>query len=385
MRYYIIAGEASGDLHASNLMKAFKEQDADYDFRYWGGDLMQQQGGTLVRHYKDTAVMGLWDVLMNLRSIKRNFKLCQDDLLAYKPDVLILVDYAGFNLRMAKFAHEHNILVYYYISPKLWAWNQKRVKKVKANVDRMFTILPFETTFFQKHGVEVQYSGNPVLDAIDNRANKDETFEDFVSRNHLDNRPKVALLAGSRKGEISYNLPDMLQLVDKFPEYQFVIAGAPSFEVSEYDSFIENKDVAVVSGQTYELLQQARAAMVTSGTATLETALLNCPQVVCYKMWGGAFTDFIAKKILIKVPYISLVNLVLDKEAVLELFQKDFSIEKLENELRLLLDESARRKEMLIDYNELHERMGGPGSSSRTVQLMLNSLAQDGKYNAVDN
>lgn len=377
MRYYIIAGEASGDLHASNLMKAFKEQDAQADFRYWGGDLMKEQGGTLVRHYKDTAVMGLWDVLMNLNSIKKNFKLCQDDILAYQPDVLVLVDYAGFNLRMAKFAHQHNVLVYYYISPKIWAWNQKRVKKIKANVDRMFTILPFETKFFEEHGVEVQYSGNPVLDAIDNRENKGESFEAFVERNQLDERPKVALLAGSRKGEISYNLPDMLQMVDKFPQYQFVIAGAPSFAVEEYQPFINGKDVAVVSGQTYQLLQQARAALVTSGTATLETALLDCPQVVCYKMWGGSFTDFVAKKILIKVPYISLVNLILDKEAVLELFQNDFSLEKLESELGQLLQDSDRRKEMLTDYEELHERMGGPGSSSRTARLMLEALEKD--------
>jgi len=377
MRYYIIAGEASGDLHASNLMKAFKEQDSEADFRYWGGDLMKEQGGTLVRHYKDTAVMGLWDVLMNLNSIKKNFKLCQDDLLAYEPDVLILVDYAGFNLRMAKFAHQNNILTYYYISPKIWAWNQKRVKKIKANVDRMFTILPFETTFFEKHGVEVQYSGNPVLDAIDNRDNKDEAFETFIERNKLDKRPKVALLAGSRKGEISYNLPDMLEMVDKFKNFQFVIAGAPSFSVDEYKPYIGSKDVAVVSGQTYQLLQQATAALVTSGTATLETALLNCPQVVCYKMWGGAFTDFIAKKILIKVPYISLVNLVLDKEAVLELFQSDFSLEKLDQELGALLDDSPRRTEMLKDYDELHRRMGSHGSSYRTVELMLASLAID--------
>ena len=377
MRYYIIAGEASGDLHASNLMKAFKEKDLEAEFRYWGGDLMKEQGGTLVRHYKDTAVMGLWDVLMNLNSIKKNFKLCQNDILDFKPDVLILVDYAGFNLRIAKFAHKHNILTYYYISPKVWAWNQKRVKKIKASIDRMFTILPFETKFFQEHGVEVQYSGNPVLDAIHNRDDKDESFDRFIKRNGLDSRPKVALLAGSRKGEISHNLPDMLEMVDKFPEFQFVIAGAPSFAVEEYRPYIDGRDVAVVTGQTYQLLQQARAALVTSGTATLETALLNCPQVVCYKMWGGSFTDFIAKKILIKVPYISLVNLVLDREAVLELFQNDFSLRKLQDELMLLLGDTERRNRMLADYEDLHERMGGPGSSARTAQLMLEALKKD--------
>jgi len=377
MRYYLIAGEASGDLHASNLMKAFKAQDAEADFRYWGGDLMKAQGGTLVRHYKDTAVMGLWDVLMNLNSIKKNFKLCQDDLLAYQPDVLVLVDYAGFNLRMAKFAHDKNLLVYYYISPKLWAWNQKRVKKIKANVDRMFTILPFETKFFESHGVEVQYSGNPVLDAIHNRENKDESFEDFTQRNQLDARPKVALLAGSRTGEIKMILPDMLEMVEKYPQFQFVIAGAPSFSEDEYKPFIGNKDVAVVSGQTYQLVQQSRAALVTSGTATLETALLNCPQVVCYKMWGGGFTNFVAKKLIIKVPYISLVNLVLDKAAVLELFQSDFSLEKLDRELGALLEDSPRRAEMLSDYEELHRRMGSHGSSYRTAELMLASLEKD--------
>lgn len=377
MRYYLIAGEASGDLHASNLMKALKERDSQAEFRYWGGDLMQAEGGTLVRHYKDTAVMGAWDVLMNIRTIRKNFDLCQNDLLKYDPDVLILVDYAGFNLRMAKYAHNKGILVYYYISPKVWAWNQSRVKKIKASVDRMFTILPFETEFFKKHDVTVQYSGNPVLDAIENRANKNESIDDFIQRNGLDQRPKIAILAGSRRGEIKYILDDMLRMVDKFPDYQFVIAGAPSFSIDDYKAYIEGKDVAVVFNQTYELVQNARAAMVTSGTATLETALLNCPQVVCYKMWGGAFTDFVAKKILIQVPYISLVNLVLDKNCVLELFQKDFSLDRLQNELGAILADSDRRKEMLIDYQELHRRMGGSGSSGKTAQLILDSLKVD--------
>ncbi len=377
MRYYLIAGEASGDLHASNLMKAFKEKDAEADFRFWGGNLMEEVGGTLVRHYKDTAVMGAWDVLMNLQTIRKNFDQCQKDLLEYNPDVLILVDYAGFNLRMAKYAHEKGILVYYYISPKVWAWNQSRVKKIKATVDRMFSILPFETEFFKKHGVEVQYSGNPVLDAIENRNHNDEPFEAFVARNQLDTRQKVALLAGSRKGEIKYALPDMLAMVEKFPQFQFVIAGAPSFSMEDYEPFIQGKDVAVVFNQTYELLQNSYAAMVTSGTATLETALLNCPQVVCYRMWGGAFSDFIAKKFIIKVPFISLVNLILDKEAVLELFQEDFTLESLEKELGLLLQESGRRKQMLNDYKELHQRMGGPGSSMKTAELMLESLKID--------
>jgi len=380
MRYYLIAGEASGDLHTSNLMKALKELDAEAEFRYWGGELMQAQGGTLVKHYKDTAFMGGWDVLMNINTIRKNFKLCQEDLLAFRPDVLILVDYAGFNLRMAKFARAHDLNVYYYIAPKVWAWNRKRVHQLKAYVDRMFTILPFETKFFQSYGIEVEYSGNPVLDAIHNRKNKDEAFDTFLGRNHqLDQRPKVALLAGSRKSEIKYVLPDMLKMVEKYPDYQFVIAGAPSFSYEEYKPFIEGIDVAVVFDQTYELLQQARVALVTSGTATLETALLNCPQVVCFKMWGGVFSDFIAKKILIKVPFISLVNLILEKEAVIELFQADFSLEKLETELGDLLTESPRRREMMGDYKELHRRMGDPGSSYKTADLMLKALKQSNK------
>ncbi|TAJ11414.1 lipid-A-disaccharide synthase [Marinilabiliaceae bacterium JC017] len=377
MKYYLIAGEASGDLHASNLMKSLKELDDKAEFRIWGGELMEAQGGHLVKHYKDTAFMGAWDVLMNLNTIRKNFDLCQKDLLAYNPDVLILVDYAGFNLRMAKFAHEKGLKVFYYITPKLWAWNRKRVKKVKAHVDRSFVILPFEADFFSRYGVRADYSGNPVLDAIHNRKNKDESFEVFVKRNNLDSRPKVALLAGSRKSEIKYVLPDMLRMVNKFPNYQFVIAGAPSFAMNDYEPYIKGLDVAVVFNETYELLQQARASLVTSGTATLETALLNCPQVVCYKMWGGAFSDFIAKKLLIKVPYISLVNLILEKEAVKELFQKSFSLELLEAELAGLLSEGKRRDEMMADYRELHHRMGGPGSSYKTAQLILKALKED--------
>ncbi len=374
MKYYLIAGEASGDLHASNLMKALKALDKDAEFRFWGGDLMADVDGTLVKHYKDIAFMGLWDVFINLNTIRKNFRACEKDMLEFRPDIFIPVDYGGFNLRMAKFAHEHNIKTHYYIPPKVWAWNKKRVKKIKAYVDHAYVILPFEETFMKRYGVNVDYSGSPVVDAIHIRKNKNESFETFIKRNTLDNRPKIALLAGSRRSEIKYNLPEMLKMVERFPEYQFVIAGAPSFSIDDYKPFIENRDVRIVFDQTYELIQQSKCALVTSGTATLETALLDCPQIVSYKMWGGWFTDFVAKKILIKVPYISLVNLILEKEAVRELFQRSFSLELLESELIALLADSPRRKEMLNDYKKLQQRMGQSGASENTARLMLKYL-----------
>jgi lipid-A-disaccharide synthase len=376
MRYYLIAGEASGDLHAANLMRELKRMDAFAEFRFFGGELMQAQGGELVKHYRDMAFMGLIDVLANLRTIRRNLKTCEADLLNYQPDVLILVDYPGFNLRMAEFAHKRGIKVFYYISPKLWAWNRSRVKKVKAYVDKLFTILPFETEFYRQYGVEVIYSGNPVLDAIDNRADKDESTEDFISRNALDDRPIVGILAGSRKQELTWNLPDMLAMVTRFPEYQFVIAGAPSFTLKDYEPYITGHDVKVLFNQTYQIVQHSRAAMVTSGTATLETALLNCPQVVCYKMWGGKFSDFVARNFIIKVPYVSLVNLILNREGVKELFQKGFTLDALEQELKLLLTNEEYRSQMFANYDELQEKMGGPGSSGRTAASMIECLTQ---------
>lgn len=376
MKYYIVAGEPSGDLHGSNLMRELKRLDPQADFRFFGGDLMAAQGGTLVKHYRELAFMGLFEVVMNLRTIKRNMRQCQADLLAYAPDVVIFIDYPGFNLRMAQFAHNKGLKVFYYISPKLWAWNTGRVKKIKKYVHRLFTILPFETNFYAQYGIEVDYSGNPVLDAIDARPNKNESLADFSARNALDQRPIVAMLAGSRKQELSWVLPDMLQMANRFPNYQFVIAGAPSFTISDYEHYIAGYDVKVVFGQTYELVQHARAAMVTSGTATLETALLNCPQVVCYRMWGGGFSDYIAKKFIIKVKYISLVNLILDREGVRELFQKSFTLQTLTDELGALLENDERRRRMFADYAELHRLMGAPGSSKKTAELMWKRLAK---------
>ena len=374
MKYYIIAGEPSGDLHAANLMKELLTCDPDADFRFWGGELMQNVGGTMVKHYNETAFMGFFEVIANLKKIKQNFKDCKSDILKYQPDVVILVDYPGFNLRMAEFAHKNGLKVFYYISPKLWAWNTKRVKKVKKYVDRMFTILPFETTFYKKYHVSVNYIGNPIMDSIHQKFDKNDSMESFVKRNNLEDKPVIGILAGSRNQELKYNLPDMLKMIDKFPDYQFVIAGAPSFTADDYTPYIKGHNVKVVFNETYSILRFSQAAMVTSGTATLEAGILNCPQVVCYQMWGSWFTDFMAKKVFMKVPHISLVNLILEKESVIELFQRTFSLKALQEELSLLLINKKRRSEIFSDYEELRKRTGEPGSSKRAAQLMTNYL-----------
>lgn len=281
MKYYIIAGEASGDLHASNLMRALKKYDAMAHFRFWGGDLMAAEGGQMVKHYRETAYMGLFEVLMNLRAIFRNFKWCEKDVLAYQPDVVILVDYPGFNLRMAKFAKLQGFKTFYYIAPKIWAWNTRRALKIKKYVDKVFTILPFETDFYARFNVPVVYSGNPLMDAIDNRPHKEEGRQAFTQRIGLPDKPIIALLAGSRRQEIDRLLPDMMEMIPHFPDFQFVIAGAPSFSMADYEPYLSGKDrLSVVFGQTYNLLENAHVALVTSGTATLEAGLLKCPQVV---------------------------------------------------------------------------------------------------------
>jgi len=375
MKYYLIAGEASGDLHASNLMRELKKLDSMAHFRYWGGDLMAEQGGQLVSHYRDTAYMGVFEVVKHLPDIFRNFKRCEADIRKFNPDVVILVDYPGFNLRLAKRIKKYGYKTFYYIAPKIWAWNQRRVFKIKKYIDKVFTILPFETEFYGRFGVPVAYSGNPLLDAIENRCFKDETFKAYLERHQMPNKPIIALLAGSRKEEINRLLPDMLSMMSYFPDFQFVIAGAPSFSYADYEPYLEGfKEVKVVFNETYALLQQAYAAIVTSGTATLETALLKCPQVVCYKMWGGSFTDFMSKKVIIKVPYISLVNLIMNRQVVKELFQNSFSLEGLKEELGKLCYDANYRHEMMKSYEELKYLMGGPGSSARTAQLMWESM-----------
>lgn len=371
MKYYIIAGEPSGDLHASNLMKALRDADPDADFRFWGGSLMAAVGGTMVRDYRDTAVMGVWDVLTHLGKIRKNFALCRKDIEENRPDALILVDYPGFNMPIADWAHKRGIRTLYYISPKVWASKEYRIKKMKVCIDRLYSIMPFEPSYFAKHDLtNVFYCGNPVMDAIGQRSHAGETPEQFAERNGLDARPKVALLPGSRVAELKYNLPEMLRLVREFPHYQFVIAGAPSFVKEDYDAYLQGADVPVLFGETYALVAAAKAAVVTSGTATLETGLIGCPQIVMYLMWGGGFSDFVAR-LFIKVPFISLVNLILGREAVSELFQKRYSYERLRTELEELATDTPRRAKMLADYEELRDRVGDAGCSARAAADMV--------------
>ncbi len=367
MKYYLIAGEASGDLHGSNLMKALKTEDAFAEFRYFGGDKMQAEGGELVKHYADMAFMGFTEVLLNLRTIFRNLKTCKVDLLAYQPDVLILIDFPGFNLKIAEFAKQHGIKVCYYISPKVWAWNQKRVLKIKRIVDHMFCILPFEVAFYKDWGMEVDYVGNPLLDEISLFAPN----EQFIAHNQLTEKPIIALLPGSRKQEIERLLPVMLSVTDEFKDYQFVIAAAPTFNAAYYHQFIEeNKVVSLVFSQTYDLLHNAQAAIVASGTATLETALFKVPQVVVYK--GGTISIAIAR-LLVKIRFISLVNLIVDRKIVTELIQEDCSKNKVAEELKMILSAEGRVK-MLNDYEDLHQLMGKAGASEKTARLIVKYL-----------
>lgn len=371
MKYYLIAGEASGDLHASNLMYGIKKQDPNAEFRFFGGDLMKNQGGTLVKHYREMAFMGFIEVLMNIRSISKNLNLCKADLIDYKPDVLILVDYPGFNLRIAKFAKQSGIKVFYYIAPKVWAWKESRVKLLKKYVDQLFIIFPFEIEYFRKHGIEPIFEGNPSIDAIQFKLNNEETFNDFITKNKLPNKPIIALVAGSRKQEIKYNLPEMLKMVDKFPDYQFVIAGAPSLSLSVYQPYIKNTPVSIVYNQTYQLFKHSTLALVTSGTATLESALLNTPEVVCYK---GSLLSMLIAWIVIKVKYISLVNLNMEREVVVELTQYDLNPTRLYKEASVLLPGCKQREDMLADFNKLKEILGGEGASERVGARIVSLL-----------
>jgi lipid-A-disaccharide synthase len=369
MKYYIIAGEASGDLHASNLMKALLQKDNHAEFRYWGGDLMSQVGGTLVKHYRDLAFMGFAEVFMNLRTILKNIKYCKKDITNYHPDVLILIDYPGFNMRIAEFAKQRNITVHYYISPQIWAWKENRIKKIKRDVDQMYVILPFEKDFYEKkHNFPVHFVGHPLLDAIADRKQVDP--EQFRKENNLNEKPIIALLPGSRKQEIAKMLFVMLKMIKKFTDSQFVIAGAPSQDLKFYQQFISNENVAIVENKTYDLLSVANAAIVTSGTATLETALFKVPEVVCYK--GSAISYQIGKRLVKNIKYISLVNLISNKEVVTELIQDDFNEKKLENELFKILDYKKREK-IFDDYYKLEKKLGGKGASETTAELIINN------------
>ncbi|MFN5324565.1 MAG: lipid-A-disaccharide synthase [Bacteroidota bacterium] len=363
MKYYIISGEASGDLHGSNLVKEILARDTDAQIRAWGGDLMQAAGADVVKHYRDLAFMGFAEVLMNLRTILRNLKQCKYDILDFNPDVVILVDYPGFNLRIARFAFESGFRVHYYISPQIWAWKQSRVQIIRKYVHKMMVILPFEKEFYAKFGYQADFVGHPLLDAVS------------IINSHYDigadSRKIIALLPGSRRQEISVMLPLMLEAVTTFKDYRFVIAGAPSIPDAYYKSFTNGYDVDVVSGNTYGLLSKAHAALVTSGTATLETALFNVPQVVCYK--GNPLSYQIAKW-LVKVKYISLVNLVMDREVVKELIQHELNTDNIKSALNSILDGSPGRQKMLDDYIELRKLLGGPGASARTANLIVNDL-----------
>ena len=364
MNYYIIAGEASGDLHASNLMKELKVLDNNTHFRCWGGDLMRAQGAELVKHYHELAFMGFTEVLMNLRTIFKNIDFCKKDILQHRPDVLILVDYPGFNIRIAEFAKAQGIKVFYYISPQIWAWKQSRVHKIKKVVDKMFVILPFEKEFYQRFNFDVDFVGHPLLDAVQNYSLQTSTLSVTTDK------PIIALLPGSRKQEISTMLPLMLLMKKQYVNYQFVIAGAPSQNKEFYQTFIGDDDIKIVFNETYQLLQKSEAALVTSGTATLETALFGVPEVVCYK--GGAISYSIAKQ-LVKVKYISLVNLIMDKEIVKELIQNELTETNLKIELDKLLKPETRTK-ILADYAELKVKLGGSGASKKAAELMVGYL-----------
>jgi lipid-A-disaccharide synthase len=369
MKYYIIAGEASGDLHGSNLMKALYKEDPAADIRFWGGDLMQNVGGTLVKHYSELAFMGFAEVVMNLNTILNNIKICKSDIEKFNPDVIIFIDYPGFNMRIAKWAKLRGIKTHYYIAPQIWAWKENRIKAVKRDFDKLFVILPFEKDFFEvKHQFPVDFVGHPLIDAIHNRVKTEEVT--FRKANDLDEKPIIAILPGSRKQEISKMLSVMLSIVTDFPEYQFVIAGAPSQEYEFYEPFLTIKNVKFISNKTYDLLSIAAAALVTSGTATLETALFKVPEVVCYK---GSWISYQIAKRVITLKYISLVNLIMDEEVVTELIQDKFNSKNLKQELLKLLDEN-NRKAILKKYDDLESKLGGIGASEKTAKLILNDL-----------
>lgn len=365
MKYYILAGEASGDLHASNLMKALQQHDTNADFRFWGGDLMQVVGGTLVKHYKERAFMGFSEVIMNLPTILGLFKFCKKDILKYKPDYIIFIDNSGFNLRIAKWAKQQNFKTNYYIAPQVWASRAGRVKDIKRDIDKMFVTLPFEEDFYKNHDYEVNFVGHPLLDEIDGRVQVDE--DSFRKEHNLSDKKIIALLPGSRKQEINKMLAVMLKMANKFHEYQFVIAGAPSQDYEFYQQFIKTENVKFISNKTYDLLSISYAALVTSGTATLEAALFKVPEVVCYR---GSWLSYQIAKRIITLKYISLVNLIMDREVVTELIQNDFNEKRLKQELLKILDDQYRQ-EMFGDYYDLEQKLGGAGASENTAKLIV--------------
>lgn len=374
MKYYLIIGEASGDLHASNLMRSLKKYDENAEFRFFGGDLMQAVGGMLVKHYKDMAYMGFIPVLLHLRTIFRNMSLCKSDIVEWKPDVLILIDYPGFNLKIAKYIKQHtDIPVYYYISPKIWAWKEYRIKDIKRDIDKMFSILPFEIEFYKKHDYPICYVGNPSVDSVSAYLDANPyDRESFIKENGFSDKPIVAILAGSRKQEIKDNLKRMIEVARSFPDYQFVVAGAPGIANEYYRQYIDT-DTNIIFSQTYRLLQHSVAAMVTSGTATLETALFGVPQVVCYYMAAGKLVSFL-RKFLLKVKYISLVNLITGTETVRELVADEMSVSNLKHEFAAILPGGTKRDAILKGYADLKLILGKPGASEKAAANIVSSL-----------
>mgnify|MGYP004682389383 FL=1 len=376
MKYYLIAGEASGDLHASHLMRELQNADPQAQFRFFGGDMMQDVGGTRVRHYRELAYMGFIPVLLHLRTIMRNMAMCKADIRQWQPDVVILVDYPGFNLSIARFVKSHTgIPVFYYISPKIWAWKEWRIKSIKRDVDEMFSILPFEVPFFeQKHHYPIHYIGNPTAGEVRQfKASYTETFSGFATRHHLSQKPIIALLAGSRRQEITDNLPAMIQAASRFHDYQLVLAGAPGIDASQYSRLIEGTGVSLVQNDTYALLSHATLAVVTSGTATLETALFGVPQVVCYKTLLPRFIAFCRRHVL-KVKYISLVNLIADEEVVTELVADTFSAENIARCLADIMPGETGRQRMLDGYRRVHDLLGDSNAPENAARIMTDLL-----------
>ena len=381
MKYYLIAGEASGDLHASRLMRSLKAKDAEAEFRYFGGDLMAAEGGTLVKHYRELAYMGFIPVLLHLPTILHNMKMCKHDITAWQPDVVILVDYPGFNLKIAKYAHRQNFKVYYYISPKIWAWKEYRIKNIKRDVDELFSILPFEVDFFEKkHHYPIHYVGNPTAQEV--REYKDPSHLPCLGKAH-DTPPKqgetervVALLAGSRKQEIKDNLPAMIEATRHLADrYDIVLAGAPSIPPEYYKPFLKGSSVRLVVNETYRLLSEATAALVTSGTATLETCMFRVPQVVCYYTPLKRFIGFM-RRLVLNVKYVSLVNLIADREVVTELVADTFSVDNIRHELEKILPGGPDRQRMLDDAEEVHRRLGESDAPDRAAEIMIQLLKQ---------
>ncbi len=382
MKYYLIAGEASGDLHASHLMHSIKNLDKNAKFRFLGGDLMAAEGGAPVKHYRDMAYMGFIPVLLHLRTISRNMSQCKKDIVSWNPDVLILIDYPGFNLSIAQFIKKNtDIPIYYYIAPKIWAWKEYRIKNIRRDISELFSILPFETDFFEvKHNYPIHYVGNPTKSEVSSfKSSYKETFTDFINRHNLSiGKPIIALLAGSRRQEIKDNLPSMIAAAENFKDYQLVLAGAPGIEQDYYKKYIDGKDVHIVNNETFALLFHSTAAIVTSGTATLETALFGVPQVVCYETPIPKVIAFLRKHIL-KVPYISLVNLIAHREVVTELVADTFSVENIARELSYVLPGGKNHDKMLSGYREMSEALGTSNAPDKGAEIMIELLTKNHK------